>query len=79
MTIFVFKFVKTIEIEVDDSLSYLVDDEEFQNAFWHVDSFEQIARHIAWNRDVMGWDYVEGLKPEEQNKFKILSSDWDDI
>lgn len=77
MATFVFEFTKVVEIEVDDSLSYLIDDEDFQNAFWRLDSLEQLARHIAWNRGVMGWDYIEGLMPEEQDKFKILSSDWE--
>lgn len=73
---FTFEFIKTITVTIDKSLEYLVTDEDFRGQFYPLNSLEEIAHHIAWNRGAMQFSHVEGLLPEEQGKFSV-EAEWE--
>ena len=74
-TTFGFEFVKVVQVKVDDDLQDILTD-EWRSVFYDIYTLEELARHVAWNRGVMRWD-VEGLYPEEHEKFEIVSSEWE--
>lgn len=68
-TVFEISVATTVEVAVDDSL---MPDDEWRATFYNLKSLEQMAGHIVWNIVVQRFSQVEGIAPEDHNKFRIL-------
>lgn len=75
-TTFEFQFTKTVQVKVDDDLQDILTD-EWRDTLFPIYTLEGLARHIAWNKGIMRFSDVEGLLPEEHEKFEIVWAQWE--
>lgn len=60
-----------VVIEVDECLT---PDDEWRSVFYDYHTLADMAEHIVWNRVVRRFEgQVEGILPEDEDKFKIVS------
>jgi hypothetical protein len=71
---FEFTFHKTVIIRIDKAL---LPDDEWRSAFYDIHTLEEMAKHIAWNYDVMNFSQIEGIAAEDSDKYEIVDSWWD--
>ena len=68
---------KKFEVKVETICHIAVDvqltpDDKWRSQFYDYQTLADIAGHIVWNRYVMGFKHIEGILPEDHDKFEFV-------
>lgn len=55
-------------VTIDNSLT---PDDEWRSVFYPFHNLSQLAEHVLYNRKIRGDTHVEGILPEDHDKFDI--------